>query len=182
MKITEAVALDFEPVALTENVVGFRKVRVAAFDDEGRKAVATIEAGAGGYVCTEVTVAGNGSTITGDTLRKVPVAAMVREASQLVAFRQAPDEPAQFADWDSWPQRVMEEWPNGDLEDVARWTAGTYAMAAYRGIGPTRAVREAAGVSQTTAGRLIRSARDLGFLTVAAPKQTGGAPKRKRDG
>lgn len=189
-----------ELVMLAEQVGGFRVVRIDAVDPEGRRIALRAVATESGYECEAVSVEGEGRPITGEVLRRIPIRELLGSASSMVYFKSSAEDPGEFFDmfrrtpppgpadtlsgdghqdlWKRWPDHVMREWPHGDLGEVHHWTALTYALAAFHGLGPTKSIREAAGVGQTTAGRLIRSARDAGVLTTPPPTRTGGARSR----
>lgn len=165
---------DIDPVLVAPQVVSFRTVEVVARDDEGRKIVVRAEATEDGYRCANLSIECGELSLSHESLRAIPVGSLLKAAAVAAMFHGPDGGGSWSSDWQAWPPYVMDEWPNGYVEQVHHFTAMTYALAAYCGLGPTKAVREAAGVSQTTAGKLIRSARDAGVLTAPAPSQSGG--------
>ena len=167
--------MDLDLVPIAAQVDGFRNVQVIARDDDGREIIVDAEVSEGGYRCAKLTVDCGSKSLSHESLRAIPVGSLLKAAAGNSLFRGAGEGDGLWSDeWHLWPSSVMNEWPNGDVGLVHYFTAMTYSLAAYYGLGPTKAVREAAKVSQTTAGKLIRSARDSGALTTAAPAQSGG--------
>lgn len=166
---------DFDLVSVAPQVSGFREVQVFARDDDGRQIIVDAEVSEGGYRCARLTVDCGSASLSHESLRAIPVGSLLKAAAGKSLFRgEGEGSGVSSDDWHVWPSLVMDEWPNGDVGLVHYFTAMTYSLAAYYGLGPTKAVREAANVSQTTAGKLIRSARDAGALTTPAPTQSGG--------
>lgn len=137
--------------------------------------------------CTALRVqAGEGGQVTGDLLRQVPLARLLREAVATAASmfkfqRRLPGGGARF-----------ELFPGGDAaadiyerakaprrglpltDDELREVADIYREAVARGDrSPTRAVGEAKHAARSTAARWVGKARKKGFLGPAMPGRAG---------
>lgn len=119
-------------------------VLVVAEEEPGHPCDVTVrvEAEAGRMVPAEVTVRRRpgGPPVTGEMLRSVQVAALVKHAAVAT---------------------YVSERPAGDrLQQVAHM----YRLAAFIGQAPTVTVADQLGMSRATAGRLISAARKAGLL------------------
>lgn len=123
---------------------------------------AAYDAGSGRYVARRVVVqAEGGQEVTGEVLRGITVAQMVRLATQNSFGRQLAE----------WPAELAKVGPTTEtLQQVAR----IYRLALLLGDAPTNAVASALGVPRSTAGRWVTRARDRGFLTVIDPRAVRG--------
>lgn len=106
--------------------------------------------------------------VTGEVLRKVPVASVVASAVRQAVFvrdRNGNVAMGLHSGLDSIPADVRKEWPDGDLDAFLPWVALIYRIARAVGLGPTAQVARSGGVSRATAGRQVSLARDKGYLT-----------------
>ena len=115
-----------------------------------------------GPSCHELTVR---RSVTGEVLRGVPVASIVRGVVWRNLLRRNTEHGGE-------PRYLRYEVP--DLTEttegeVLRTVDEVYRVAAYVGDAPRRAVATALGVSDATAGRRITAARNAGLLDVHAP-------------
>lgn len=75
----------------------------------------------------------------------------------------------------SWLVMPKDIGAGGPTEDALRWVATIYRVALVLGDSPTKAVREAFDLAQSTAGRWVALARKRGFLGSAeGPGKVGG--------
>jgi len=75
----------------------------------------------------------------------------------------------------SWLVMPKDIGSRGPTEDALRWVATIYRVALVLGDSPTKAVREAFDLAQSTAGRWVALARKRGFLGSAeGPGKVGG--------
>lgn len=75
---------------------------------------------------------------------------------------------------------LRQQWPSGDLDQVAWATGALYVAAMNDGVPPKQEVASAFGVSEATAGRMIAEARKRGHLLA---RSVGGRPTtEKADG
>lgn len=70
---------------------------------------------------------------------------------------------------------LAKEWPKGDVDEVARWAGHIYLSAIRNGNPANKAVQDAYGMSRSTASRVIRRARMLGYIPadIVAPPAPG---------
>jgi hypothetical protein len=120
-----------------------------------------------GPTCHQLTV---DRGVTGDLLRAIPVASIVRGIVWMNLLRVNPKQGAE-------PR--FERYEVADLDDssegqVLRAVDEVYRVAAYVGDAPRLAVQELLGTSKATADRRIRAAREAGLLDVAPPSGRGG--------
>ena len=116
----------------------------------------------GRYEAQSVCVTRRGIEITGEGLRGVQLAGILREGVVHVVTANAqsllpgPD-----------PRELAAQ---GSTDETLRAVARIYRLALLLGDPPTRRVVEALGVPRATAGRWVTRARDRGFLTVQDPR------------
>lgn len=141
----------------------------------------------------------DGPPITGELLRGIPVAMLIRgTVSNLVELRTDPDaayesdgfrlrEPEQVVITPDERRRMVEA---GPTDDTLLWVARIYIMAELAGDPPAKSVKETLDIPTSTAGYWIRRAKDRGILKQPAatgephpanPKQTPIAdPEREK--
>ena len=116
---------------------------------------------AGRYAPRSVTVRSGEVDVTGDVLRTIPVAKILRggvmSALQAVTLLSAGPAPADLG-------------KAGPTDETLRWVARIYRLALLVGDAPTQAVAEGLSVPRSTAGRWVTRARDRGHLTVMDPR------------
>jgi hypothetical protein len=116
----------------------------------------------GRYEPEEVVVRRHSLPVTGETLRMLPIAAMLRDA---VAAYMA-ERPEMFL-----PQGDLRELAAaGPTDDTLRAVARVYRAAALLGDPPARRVVEAFGIPRGTASGWVMRARDRGLLTARDPR------------
>ena len=113
-----------------------------------------------------------GPPVTGEGIRKLPVAGFLRHTVQDVAYRVTETgsgtyklEPLERKEMPAARQlyeatRRRESMSDERLQEAAR----SYREAERRGAAPAEAVRQAMFVSRSTAARLVRAAREKGLL------------------
>lgn len=119
----------------------------------------------GRYVARSVEVrAGDGAEVTGEVLRSIPVATILRDgimpALGLTHLRRVPRGGFRAA---------------GPTPHTLRWVARVYRFAVLLGANPTQAVADGLDVPRSTAGRWVTRARDQGLLTVVDPRASSRA-------
>ncbi|AVT37398.1 hypothetical protein [Plantactinospora sp. BB1] len=126
---------------------GYRAELVAAYDaDSGR------------YVTRRVVVeADDGQEVTGERLRELPVARLLRLATQGAVAPYLAQHPADMG-------------KAGPTTETLQQVARVYRLALLSGDAPTQAVAEWLAVPRSTAGRWVTRARDRGLLTVVDPR------------
>jgi len=110
----------------------------------------------------------DGPPITGELLRGIPVAMLIRGAvSKLVELHMDPDVDYQLR----VPEQVVitpEERRRmvgaGPTDDTLLWVARIYVMAELAGDPPAKSVKETLDIPTSTAGYWIRRAKDRGIL------------------
>lgn len=115
----------------------------------------------GKYEAAAVTVRRRDVEVTGEVLRLVPVAGLLREGVVAVALQPLADLPMPH------PRDVAAQ---GPTDDTLRWVARAYRLAVLLGDPPTRRVSDALGIPRSTASSWATRARDRGFLTVQDPR------------
>lgn len=118
-----------------------------------------------GPTCHELLARSESGGVSGEVLRAMPLASLVRGLvwRNLLRVRE-----------DGYERYTVPSVSDTDGDDVLRVVADVYRVAAYVGDAPRLAVQHALGVSKTTADRRIREARRSGALDVAAPLGRGG--------
>lgn len=121
----------------------------------------------GRYVTRQVVVrSANDVEVTGEGLRMIPVAGLLRQA---VASVVAPLlSPGPF--WD--PRGLAQA---GPTDETLRGVARTYRLALLLGDAPVQRVAETFDTPRSTASRWATRARDRGYLTVIDPRGGRGA-------
>lgn len=107
-------------------------------------------------------------------LRSLPIGRLLSQAALDVFSVERPAE----TDGEAPPDFAMlrGEWPNGDVDQVAKWVGWLYQRAVVAGDPATKAVQDTMGVSRRTAQRMIGAARKYGYL----PEQVVSASGRSR--
>lgn len=133
---------------------------------DGTDVAVTVRCGEDGPTCHRLEVVRD---VTGELLRAIPVASIVRGIvwRNLLRVNPSGDD----------PRYVRYQLP--DLDDtsegqVLRTVDEVYRVAAYIGDAPRLTVAEVLDVSPSTADRRIRAARDAGLLDVDPPAGPGG--------
>lgn len=115
----------------------------------------------GRYAARSITVRADDGEVTGEILRSIPVARILREG--VMDMVQA----LTFLDMGSPPDDLGKA---GPTDETLRWVARIYRWALLVGDAPTQAVAEGLSVPRSTAGRWVTRARDRGHLTVMDPR------------
>ena len=108
--------------------------------------------------------------VTGELLRTIPVASIVRGLVWANLLHVNPQQRAE-------PRYTRYRVPDLDATtegQVLRTVDEVYRVAAYVGDAPRAAVQKVLGVSKATADRRIRAAREAGLLDVEPPSGRGG--------
>lgn len=155
----EDVGLDLGDGLKIPTVITVTSTDVGGYDVELR---AEYDPDAGRYVARAVQVrAGDGAETTGEALRSIPVATILRDGimsalqTTLLLGGERPPADAGKA---------------GPTTETLRWVARIYRLALLLGGAPTQAVASGLGVPRSTAGRWVTRARDRGLLTVVDPR------------
>lgn len=136
---------------------------------------------AGRFVCYELDLQqlDDGPAVTSEALRRLPVAAMVRElAAALWTQTGNPDRDA--ARWAEESPEAVGRWrlrlgteeyerirDQGPTAEALAWVAHAYRLALVLGDPPTQAVERLLGLPRSTAGRWVTLARAQGHLGAA---------------
>lgn len=122
---------------------------------------ATYQVKTGRYEIDALTVHGTGRPITGESLRGIPVAEVLRlaviSAINVAASMTAEGMPVGPVD-------------AGPTDEMLRWVARVYRVALLMGDPPTQSVASGFKIPRSTAGRWVTRARDRGFLSVQDPR------------
>jgi len=130
----------------------------------------------GRFACTSLTArrSEDGESITGDGIRKIPVAAYVsaavREAARRVDTRSRDEVLSVPVSQDarSYSKR-------GPVDDTLREVAAVYRLAYVLGEAPLKSVVSAFDVPRSTASRWVAAARDKEFLGASEGRGKAGA-------
>ncbi len=119
----------------------------------------------GRYEADVVTVRRRDVEVTGEILRYVNVAGILRNAAAAVVLEPfkhlpGPDVRALVA--------------LGPTTETLSWVSRWYRLALLLGEPPTQRIAQTLGVPRSTAGRWVTRARDRGLLTVQDPRGRGG--------
>lgn len=162
---------DTRPVAY--GVVGPPAVDTSTQLPSGATLNASFTVGADGLTCNQLTITGDNLTTSAveplplDTLRQETARAVLATGFEGEGYR--PHSDPHLSD------EVLDEWPRGDLDVLLRHVAALHNWAALTGHGPTKALQDAAGVSKSTAIRMLRTTKAHGYKLVDLPARTGGA-------
>lgn len=115
----------------------------------------------GRYESDEVTVQRRGVEVTGDVLRYVHVAGILRQGAASVVLKPFEHLPAPDA-------RALAA--QGPAAETLYWVSRWYRLALLLGDPPTQRVASTLGIPRSTAGRWVTRARDRGLLTVQDPR------------
>lgn len=139
---------------------------VVATDCNGYDLHATVELHGGRYQCRElcITSRDDGSEVTGEAVRSVPVAGVIREGVLSMARATAALGGLQP------PDGITE---HGPTREALEWVARIYRLAYAVGDTPKKAVESALGLPPATAGRWVARAREAGYLAPATPGRAG---------
>ncbi|WP_433283349.1 hypothetical protein [Micromonospora sp. CA-244673] len=154
-------------VVLDDGLTIPEKIHAEWKDIDGQYVDLTAEydARVGRYIAREVSVrAIREHEVTGESLRNIPVASMVRRAvtREVVPLLTASQGPLDQAE-------VLQP---GPAVSTLRHVARVYRLALLVGDAPTARVAESLEVPRSTAGRWVTRARDRGYLTVTDPRAT----------
>jgi hypothetical protein len=126
-------------------------------------------------VCSSLTChrKADGSPVTGEAIRQVPVATLVREAAERAASGRHEINKLYkgLQVFGPNPRRQLRE--RGPVEQTLRAVAFEYRWALLCGEAPTRAVMDRFDIPRATAGRWIAMARKRAFLGAATPRRAG---------
>jgi len=127
------------------------------------------------YIATAVHVLQRpgGPPVTGEAIRKVPVANIIRRGLPMgvtwVASRTGGVTRSTGA---QMPENVTKY---GPTDEALTWVARVYRLALLLDMPPTREVETSLRLPRSTAGRWVAAARDRGFLgTAEGPGKAGG--------
>ena len=130
----------------------------------------------GRFACTSLTArrTESGKPVTGDGIRKIPVAAYVsaavREAARQVATRSGGEAlPVPVG------QGARSYSKRGPVDDTLREVAAVYRLAYVAGEAPLKSVVSAFDIPRSTASRWVAAARDKGFLGASEGRGRAGA-------
>lgn len=110
-------------------------------------------------------------TVDAFLLRDLPLTSLLAQARMELAGHTA-----SVTDGDTPNFRELaNEWPKGDIDEVARWAGHIYLSAIRDGIPANKAVQDAYGMTRSTAQRVIKRARTLGHIPedIVAPPTHG---------
>lgn len=140
--------------------------RAIAFDGkpDGVDVWVTVRCGEDGPSCVELQMFGTGDAITGEVIRAVPVAKVVRGLVWRSLLRAPSGRRKRYTRY--VPPTLDES--SIEADEALQAVADIYRVAAYVGDAPRIAVQMALGLTQATAGRRIRAARAAGLLDVEA--------------
>ena len=120
------------------------------------------------YVC--VTIHADDG-LTGEMLRQIPVAEIVRRAVSDSLDQLKPSRDGGFSIVLGAARPPKPTGRTGPSDDLLRHVAFVYRVALLAGDAPTEAVAKEVGIPRATAGRWIASAREKGFLIASAPRR-----------
>lgn len=157
------------PVSVGRDLVFPAAVTVEVDDLNGYSVVVTVVPAAGRLVAGSVEVRSRegGPAVTGEAIRGVPVAKLVRQASGWVMFveRSHPNgRPAQMIRRQIDKAGVDRIRQAGPTDETLDWVAHAYRVALVLGDPPTGAVEKTFELPRSTAGRWVALARERGFL------------------
>ena len=145
-------------------------VTTAIPEEPGLTVLAVLRLSSGAYVVDELVVRGDGAdeVVTAETLRRVPLRTLVRQAvAQVIGTMNAEHLAAP---------------PDGGRDDEVsaqlRRVTLLYRQARLSGEAPTKYVQEVLAVSRATAARRVAAARERGYLGVDEVGLAGGTPAR----
>jgi hypothetical protein len=171
---------EFETRPFIEPTTGHEVVARVRFDSTTRQ-----------YECEEVRILrGDRTEITSESLRSVPLDAMVWGSIRIALLTGWPEELAkQFPDlgpatWlrdlpnpdgrEPWGRKMPEGLAKeGPTDRVLQWVAQYYRLSVALHEQPTSAIQEVMGVSRATAGRWVSAARAKGYLGAAIHGKAG---------
>ncbi len=173
---------DLKPpmVPITDFVKAPPRIEVVAEDFRGFDVSLMLIARRGGFDCAEITVRQreDGPTVTGESLRSIALGELVAEGEKhLWTDLPDPTDGLGFGGNSSFhlgtplSEDIRDCWSASEPENVdvaLRWVADRYVRADATGRPPTKEVQIAFGVSRATASRMVRRARDRGFLPVVS--------------
>jgi hypothetical protein len=161
----------------------WREVTVYAEDHKGYDVEARVVFEDGRLTARSVKVAQrpDGPPVTGEALRQVPVAWLVRHSLETTpqspfgpGFGQEPGKRFEMVLFGMLePEDVQRMRAAGPTDETLEWVARTYTLALAVGDRPTKAVKEVFEIAQSTAGQWVARARDRGFLGTAEPGKAG---------
>lgn len=140
----------------------------------------------GRYEPVELKLTSKGETVhlTSTMLREIPLARICSDAlPELKAY------------WGSFfgagvsldevptvPQKVIDNWPNGDTRSVFEWVRTVYEAALKFNMPPTKTVAEKFGMSYARGAYLVRRARETGVLQVSSANDPTKRKRTSNDG
>ncbi|MDQ6854728.1 MAG: DUF6214 family protein, partial [Actinomycetota bacterium] len=133
-------------------------------------------------VCTAVSVWRlDGSPLRPDDLNSLPLEKYADAAAETHSFQMPPGTPIgmHVAEIHAPGRDPSFQRRHTVTDNDLRRVAATYRAALETGNPPTAAVEDEFQVSRATAGRLVRRARDRGFLGAATPRKAGEADKEQ---
>ncbi len=117
----------------------------------------------------------DGPPVTGEAIRSVPVASLVKQAaSHLMSIDSTKDGVTSMSG-----RRLTEEVAGrlrsrGPTDEALEWVAYLYRLSVAMGEPPTRTVEQALELPRSTAGRWVALARQRGFLGQTESGRAGG--------
>ncbi len=181
MKLTTTASGSGEYVTVAPGLVMPAAVTVKAEDVRGYDVDVDVVVAEGRLVAREVRVRqrDDGPPVTGEAIRGVPLAGLVRQAAQHAL------EYEQSGEGDDTLTRFSPAWITpataerlreiGPTMESLRTVATLYRIALMTGQPPTTTVEKSLGLPRSTTGRWVALARERGFLDVAeGPGKAGG--------
>lgn len=118
----------------------------------------------GRYIATEVCVRqrDGGPPVTGEAIRRVPVANIIRRSLPGAVTWVADKSDGVIRSTDAaMPENVT---AHGPTDEALTWVARAYRLALLLDMPPTKEVEASIGLPRSTAGRWVALARERGFL------------------
>lgn len=169
------------PINIAEGIAGPPSATVRVEDYEGFDLVASVVFTSGRYECDELCVRRrpNGPQVTGEAIRGIPVAGIIRDAVARMLLQVSAD--ADGTATASSPLHL--DIPSGlaaggPTDEALRLVAKVYRVAQALGQPPTQSVQRDLELPRSTAGRWISLARKRGLLE---PPPVKPYPKARDD-
>ena len=121
---------------------------------------------AGRLVAQEVRIrrTDGGPPVTGEAIRSIPVAGLVKLAATLALEVIEHDGYTEWSPRILTPETALRLRENGPTTETLDWVAYLYRLGLLMGEPPTKAVEVRLGIPRSTAGRWVAAARDRGPL------------------
>ncbi len=180
MKVSSNELSTALPVPVAPGIAFPAEVTVTAEDCQGYDVVIVVVPAAGRLVARSVEVRqrDDGPPVTGEAIRAVPVAGLVRQASGHVLSVDSthPDGQAHQLSRRTIDKAGVERLRQaGPTDETLDWVAYIYRLALMLGTPPTGTVERDLELPRSTAGRWVAMARERGFLGQSeGPGKAGG--------